>query len=353
MLTTRDVCRAILYTISALLVVAPMSAAQASSASATHQCSGYNSPAMTAVHCEFSYETERQLLSLLWAPSLPTQWNLDAVSGDGHPEISSNAQVIVLTGLLTNNPVCFQFLVSVPPGEEGPKQIKGYVEYQLDNMVNPTSIWANPDPLFVDSHHRIDAWADAHGWISPSGVVTVKHGGSVSFDMGAETYYHISNVVVDTIPVGATNSYVFTDVTCDRTIAVFSAENLACRGTPEWWLALHGLTNAATDFCAAETNDTDGDDMPAWQEWVADTIPTNADSVLSFLNIRRTNDDVRVEWKGGTSAWQSLQIRYDLAATTEQWLAVFTNEPPTSETTNYLHQSVTNRILFYRLKAWR
>ena len=353
MLIRRDVHGVFLNTILALVVSAAMSVAQGSSESASHQCAGYNSPGTMRVHCGFSYEADGELLSLLWEPSLPTQWNLDAVSGNGDPEISSNLQDVVFTGVLTNNPVSFEFLVTIPPGEVGPRQLRGRVEYQLDNMVNPTSIWANPDPLFVDSHHSIDAWADAHGWISPSGVVTVVHGGTTNFDMGAETYYHISNVVVDTFPIGATNSYVFTDITCDRTIAVFSAENLACRGTPEWWLALYGLTNAITDFCAAETNDTDGDDMPAWQEWVADTIPTNADSVLSFLDIRRTNDDMRVEWKGGTSAWQSLQIRYDLAATTEQWLAVFTNGPPTSETTNYLHESVTNRILFYRLKAWR
>ena len=351
--TRRDVCRSLLNTSLALLVVAPLSAAQAASGSATHHCSGYSSPGTTAVQAEFSYEADRQLLSLLWEQSLPTGWSLDAVSGDGDPEISSNAHTVVFTGLLTNNPVYLQFLVSVPPGEEGPRQMRGYVEYQLDNMINPTSIWANPDPILVDSHHTIDAWCDAHGWISPSGTVTVLHGGNASFDMGAQTYYHISNVVVDTVPIGATNSYIFVDVTCDHSIALFSAENLACRGTPEWWLALYGLTNATTDFCAAETNDTDGDAMPAWQEWVADTIPTNADSVLSFVNINRTNDDVKLEWKGGTSAWQSLQIRCDLAATTEQWLAVFTNEPPTPVTTNYLHEGVTNRIMFYRLKAWR
>jgi len=306
------------------------------------------------VHCEFSYEADRKLLSLLWEPSLPTQWNLLAVSGDGHPEIRSNAQAIVFTSLLTNNPVRFQFLVSVPPGEEGPKQFRGYVEYQLDNMINPTSIWANPDPLLVDSHHRIDAWADAHGWISPSGVVTVVHGGNANFNMGAETYFHISNVVVDTVSVGATNNYAFADVTCDHTIALFSAENLACRGTPEWWLALHRLTNATTDFCAAETNDTDGDGIPAWQEYVADTDPTNRNSVLAVIGIAVEGGRVRLDWKGGQWARQYVQSRLDLSSTSNLWKSIHTNAVLPTPVTNFLIDAeATNRVLFYRIKADR
>ncbi len=54
---------------------------------------------------------------------------------------------------------------------------------------------------------------------------------------------------------------------------------LAPRGTPEWWLAGHGLTNAPS---GEETSDTDFDGMQAWQEFVAGTDPTNPASLFRF-----------------------------------------------------------------------
>lgn len=47
-------------------------------------------------------------------------------------------------------------------------------------------------------------------------------------------------------------------------------------GSPNWWLGYHGV---------GETTDTDGDGMLAWQEWIADTIPTNAASLLRIVAI--------------------------------------------------------------------
>lgn len=49
-------------------------------------------------------------------------------------------------------------------------------------------------------------------------------------------------------------------------------ENLAASNTPEWWLALHGWTN---DFDAAATRDAEPDGFFTWQEYIADTDPTN------------------------------------------------------------------------------
>jgi len=66
--------------------------------------------------------------------------------------------------------------------------------------------------------------------------------------------------------------------------AVF-AEKLAAKNTPEWWLAQYGLTNDLYDFAAAETNDSDRDGMPAWQEHIAGTDPTNHASFLAVTNL--------------------------------------------------------------------
>lgn len=336
-----------------LLLLGASSPSQGASVQASHTGCGYNSPGVVLVSCEFSYEPDRQLLALLWTPGMPAQWNLEEVFGHGSPEINSNSQKIVFTAALTNNPVVFEYTVTVPPGYTGPQALAGQVEYQLDSMTNALPVLADPDPLFVDSHHRIDASANNYGWIDPSGVVIVAHGGSANFDMWPDTYYHVSNVLVDATGIGSMSSYSFTNVTCDRTIDVVFAENLACMGTPEWWLAAHGLTNETVDFCAAETNDVDSDGMPAWAEWQSDTIPTNSDSVLEILSILRTGADVNLQWKGGTNAWQSLETRHDLVDTTAQWHAIFTNEPPTDLLTDFLHTNVTSPQLFYRVKAWR
>ena len=132
-------------------------------------------------------------------------------------------------------------------------------------------------------------------------------------------------------------------------VAVF-AENLATNETPEWWLAIHGWTN---DFDAAAMGDEDSDGMPAWIEFHADTIPTDGDSVLAITGLSWAVNGVHVTWKGGTNAWQCLETRQDLVGTGEYWSTIFTNVPPTSGTTDYLHEGVTNRTGAYRLKAWR
>ena len=76
------------------------------------------------------------------------------------------------------------------------------------------------------------------------------------------------------------------------------AENLAIHDVPEWWLALHGWTN---DFDAAALADDEPDGFPTWQEFVADTIPTNALSYPRIASIlaEGTNAPI-VAWLAST-----------------------------------------------------
>lgn len=62
-------------------------------------------------------------------------------------------------------------------------------------------------------------------------------------------------------------------------------QGLAALGTPHWWLDFHGLTVGGLSFDSAELTDTDHDDEQAWREYVADTDPTNALSVLYVAEI--------------------------------------------------------------------
>jgi len=133
-------------------------------------------------------------------------------------------------------------------------------------------------------------------------------------------------------------------------VAEFSA-TLAPLGTPEWWLARHGLDQDA--FAVEELKDTDGDGMPAWAEFIADTIPTNAASVLRISDLSTRQGGARVGWMGGVEARQFLERRRNLDGEAPPWTAIFTNDPPTTPATNFTDLSATNRTGFYRIRAER
>ncbi|MEI6972628.1 MAG: formylglycine-generating enzyme family protein, partial [bacterium] len=134
----------------------------------------------------------------------------------------------------------------------------------------------------------ITAGAGMHGVVAPSGVVEVAYGGSTNFVVTADAYYHIGSLLTNGVSVGAaTNQLVYTsvwaNVIASGVFAATFAENLTINtGTPEWWLAQYGWTN---NFEIAAVNDTDGDDMQAWTEYLAGTDPTNRSSFLGFDSI--------------------------------------------------------------------
>ena len=74
--------------------------------------------------------------------------------------------------------------------------------------------------------HTITASAGVNGNISPSGSVTVNHGSNQTFTISANTTYHVQDVLVDGVSVGAATSYTFTNLTQNHTIAaIFSVDN--------------------------------------------------------------------------------------------------------------------------------
>ena len=76
-------------------------------------------------------------------------------------------------------------------------------------------------------NHTITASAGANGSISPSGSLAVSHGSNRTFTISADATYHIHNVLVDGVSVGAVSTYTFTDVTQNHTIAAaFTVDNL-------------------------------------------------------------------------------------------------------------------------------
>jgi len=113
----------------------------------------------------------------------------------------------------------------------------------------------------------------------------VPHGGTTNFTITPDRYWHVEDVQTNGIPVGAVTAFTWSNVRAAGAIhAAFDAD-LAALGTPHWWLASYGLTNAGASFDQAETNDADGDMASAHDEHVADTDPTHPLSCLRVTGI--------------------------------------------------------------------
>jgi alpha-tubulin suppressor-like RCC1 family protein/uncharacterized protein YkwD/plastocyanin/thiol-disulfide isomerase/thioredoxin/uncharacterized membrane protein YphA (DoxX/SURF4 family) len=86
---------------------------------------------------------------------------------------------------------------------------------QADSNVATVSITISA----VVEVHTIIATAGAGGSISPSGPVTVNHGGDQAFTITPDTGYRIDDVLVDGLSAGAVSSYTFNSVTENHTIS--------------------------------------------------------------------------------------------------------------------------------------
>ena len=64
-----------------------------------------------------------------------------------------------------------------------------------------------------------------NGSISPSGAVSVDYGADQAFTITPSTGYHVADVLVDGVSVGAVTSYTFEDVAANHTIAASFAIN--------------------------------------------------------------------------------------------------------------------------------
>jgi len=72
-------------------------------------------------------------------------------------------------------------------------------------------------------------------------------------------------------------------------------------GAPEWWLVGYGLTNGGQSFEEAAMSDVDGDGANGWEEYGANTDPTNPRSVFQVRVIPPTDRAAYVvNWTGGS-----------------------------------------------------
>ena len=138
-------------------------------------------------------------------------------------------------------------------------------------------------------------------------------------------------------------------------IVTAASVSTAGDGIPDWWRAQYfGGTGAATNSQSCATCDPDADGMSNWQEYLADTNPTNNASYLALVGIWPQTNGVVISWVGGTGATQVVEYSCDLPASGGTWFGLFTNLPPTAGTNTILQAGgPAAGSQFYRIRAWR
>jgi hypothetical protein len=116
----------------------------------------------------------------------------------------------------------------------------------------------------------------------------------------------------------------------------------------EVWAGLNPLNGAGNDGAAG---DPDGDGRENHDEYLADTQPTNAASVLRISGVAITSIGPRIFWQGGVNAVQHLEKLSAPNAVTGA--IVFTNLPPTATASDFTDAWSASQSAFYRVRAFR
>lgn len=93
--------------------------------------------------------------------------------------------------------------------------------YTFTNVTTTHTISAS----FATDTYAITASAGTNGTISPNGVTDVAYGNTQAYSISANSHYHIVDVLVDGVSVGAVSSYSFDFVTTTHTISASFAIN--------------------------------------------------------------------------------------------------------------------------------
>jgi hypothetical protein len=114
------------------------------------------------------------------------------------------------------------------------------------------------------------------------------------------------------------------------------------------WLQQYGLpTDGSADY-----TDSDGDGHNNWQEWRADTVPTNALSVLRMVTVTSGAPGLQVTWQSVPT--RSYWLERATALGSLPFLTLQSNLPGQTGTTTYADTTATNAgPLFYRVGVSR
>lgn len=131
-----------------------------------------------------------------------------------------------------------------------------------------------------------------------------------------------------------------------------STASSTTNGVPRWWLGKYNLSTSG-DWNALALADPDGDGVPTWAEYLADTDPTNESSrfVLNIHELAQSASQCVLSWQGSTNRVYSLQTKTNLSSSVP-WVDV---PGGTNLTGTGLGMVVTNsqtaQTRFYKINA--
>jgi hypothetical protein len=108
-------------------------------------------------------------------------------------------------------------------------------EFIFSNVMSDHDIHATFEADQTIVTHTITASSEANGSISPAGLTDVVSGSDITFNIAPIANYHIEDVQVDGVSVGALSAYTFFNVTADHAItAIFDINTyiIAASSTP-------------------------------------------------------------------------------------------------------------------------
>ena len=139
---------------------------------------------------------------------------------------------------------------------------------------------------FAIDTYTIAATAGDNGSISPSGAVTVDHGASETFTITPDSHYHVADVVVDNVSVGAVGTYTFTDVTADHTIhATFAIDTYTIAATAGDNGSISPSGAVTVNHEADQTFTITPDSHYQVVDVVVDNVSVGAVSTYTFTNV--------------------------------------------------------------------
>lgn len=144
------------------------------------------------------------------------------------------------------------------------------------------------------TNYWLDTAAGAHGSVNVADAWQPA-GATTQITATADDYYHFTDWSGS---VAETNNPLALLLDAPKAIQANFAETLAASNVPHWWLAQYGWTN---DFDAVATNDAEPDGFFTWQEFVADTDPTNAAAYpqMTYIETWQTNAPI-LTWPAST-----------------------------------------------------
>lgn len=222
--------------------------------------------------------------------------NLTIVSPRGacEPPIGTNAYdygTVVSCGI-TNSPITEGTTQRVCVGWSGtgscPADGTGTNTGPFSLTENSVVFWQWKDRYWLDTGTNGPGSVDvADGWIDKDSSVVISATAAPTYRFSAWSGDVGGCTLLDAI--------IIVPMSRPRSIIAEFTEAAGPMGTPAWWLASHGLTN--NSVAVEELRDEDCDGMPAWEEWIARTDPTNRTSCLIITAIAEVSDDEVITWR--------------------------------------------------------